>query len=109
MKFNHWLPKLLSKLPYQRINAIVLFGTIYFREEEKNIDKRLYKHELKHVEQQKKEPIMFYLKYILYYLINMIKNIGFLFKEIIKTFTKYHLKSYKEIKYEIEAREEEKS
>ena len=96
MKYNHWIPKMLTKIiPKIRINAIVLFGTIYFAESEDQVDERLYQHELKHVEQQNNEGILFYFRYFYEYLKNRLKGMS-------------HGKAYLLISYEIEARKAEK-
>ena len=89
MKYNHWIPKLL------KVNAIVLFQTIYFAMTKNLVTERLIRHEKKHIEQQKKEgSIKFKIKYFLEYLKNLAKY-------------RNHHRAYYYISYEIEARKAE--
>lgn len=68
MYYNHWLPKLL------KVNAIVLFQTIYFSDNENEISKRLLEHEKVHVKQQERlGNFIFLIIYILEFLLNLIK------------------------------------
>ena len=90
MKYNHWLPKLLN------VNAIVLFQTIYYAMPQNKVSDRLRRHEEKHVEQQKEEgSIMFKVKYFYEFLVNYIRN-------------RNYWKAYRNISYEVEAREVER-
>ena len=96
MKFNHWLPKLLSKLPGMRINAIVLFYTAYFYQPEEKVSERLLRHEKEHIRQQEEEGFFWFLiKYISEFLINYVRY--FSFRE-----------AYLKISYEVEARRAER-
>lgn len=96
MKFEHWLPNLLTNLlPNQKINAIVLFKVVYFREERLKTSEKLIRHEKTHIKQQNNEGLLFYFKYVTEYFTNLIKY-------------KNHYKSYRNISYEIEARAAEK-
>jgi hypothetical protein len=95
MKYNHWLPKLLTKLiPGQIVNAIVLFKRVYFLKEKSQVDEKLIRHEKKHIDQQEKDGLKFYLIYFVEYLANRSKGMS-------------HFESYKNISYEIEARKAE--
>lgn len=95
MKYDHWLPKLLSVIPGMRINAIVLFCTAYFYQPENEVSQRLVRHEKEHIRQQKEEGFLWFLiGYISEFLINLIKYRNF--KE-----------AYLNISYEIEARSAE--
>lgn len=96
IKYRHWLPKLLTKLiPGMTVNAIVIFGNIYFLKRKSMVSKKLFRHELVHVEQQEREGVLFYIRYICEYLKNLIKY-------------KNHTRAYLNISYEIEARKAEK-
>lgn len=96
MKYNHWLPRFLTKiLPNQRINAIVLFKTVLFREKKENVSKRLIRHERKHIEQQERLGLKFYYLYLKEYLSNRKKGMK-------------HFEAYRNISFEIEARKAEK-
>ena len=88
MKYNHWLPKLI------KVNAIVINKTIYFAMEKEEVTDRLLKHEKEHIKQQNEEGILFYPKYFLEYLKNLLKY-------------KNHNKAYWYISYEIKARKAE--
>jgi len=112
MKFNHWLPKIITKLrriidKNYRLNAIVLLGTIYFYDEEDDVNKKLFKHELKHVEQQEKEGILFYFKYLYEWIEYIFLHVKF--KDIISLKRLFNLFdiAYLNISYEIEARKAE--
>lgn len=95
MKYNHWLPKLLTKLsPNSTINAIVLFKTVLFREKKENISERLIKHEKKHIEQQEEFGLKFYYLYLKEYINNRLDGMS-------------HRKAYLNISFEIEARNAE--
>jgi len=96
VKYNHWLPKLLTKLsPNSTINAIVLFKTVLFREKKDNVSKRLIKHEKTHIKQREKLGLKFYYLYLKEYIQNRLDNMS-------------HRESYLNISFEIEAREAEK-
>lgn len=89
MKYNHWLPKLIN------VNAIVLFQTIYYAMPKAKVSDRLRRHEEKHVEQQKeKGSLVFKIKYVYEFIINYIRYWKF-------------WKAYRNISYEIQAREAE--
>ena len=85
MYYNHWLPKLL------KVNAIVLLGVVYFAERKKQITERLYKHELRHKEQQEEDGVKFYIIYLKEYFVNLVKY-------------RNHHKAYYNISYEKDAR-----
>ena len=90
MKYNHWLPKLL------KVNAIVLFQTIYYAMPQKKVSDRLRRHEEKHVEQQKEEgSIMLKIKYMYEFAVNFVKY-------------RNYWKAYRSISYEVEARQAER-
>ena len=91
MKYNHWLPKLL------KVNAIVLFQVIYYAMVKGEVSARLRRHEEKHVQQQQQEgSIIFKIKYVYEFTSNYIRYRNF-------------WKAYRNISYEVEAREAEKS
>ena len=94
IKYNHWIPKLISLIPGIKINAIVLFKTAYFRQPKNEISLRLIRHEKEHVQQQREEGLLFYSRYFYEYLCNLINY-------------KNHYKAYYYISYEIEARKAE--
>ena len=90
-KYNHWLPKLL------KVNGIVLFKTIYYRQKSIYVSDRLRWHEEKHVEQQEKEgSLIFKVKYVYEFVVNYIRYRKF-------------WQAYRNISFEIEARQAEKS
>ena len=90
MIYNHWLPKFLN------VNAIVLFQVIYYVMPKEDVSGRLRRHEEKHVEQQEEEgSIIFKIKYVYEFAVNYIRYRKF-------------WKAYKNISYEIEAREAER-
>ena len=90
MKYNHWLPKLL------KVNAIVLFQNVYYAMPKGKVSNRLLRHEEKHVVQQREEGIiMFKIKYIYEFAVNYVRYRNF-------------WKAYRNISYEVEAREAER-
>ena len=90
MKYKHWIPKLL------KVNAIVIFQTIYYAMPEEKVSDRLRRHEEKHVQQQREEGnIIFKIKYVYEFLVNYIKYRKF-------------WKAYRNISFEVEARQAEK-
>ena len=89
MKYNHWLPQLIN------VNAIVLLKTIYYAMPQKKVSDRLRRHEEKHVEQQEEEgSIIFKIKYVYEFVVNYVRYRKF-------------WKAYKNISYEVEAKEAE--
>jgi len=92
MEYNHWLPKLMSKLIPGRVNGTVLFGTAYFYYPKEEVSGRLYRHEKAHLRQQERDGMLYFkLRYITEFLLNLLKYRSF--------FTAYY-----NISYEVEAR-----
>ena len=96
MKFNHWLPKLLSKLTGTGIAGIVIFKTAYFPQSREDTPKKTIIHEKTHIRQQEEDGFFWFLiNYISEFLINYVRYFSF-------------QKAYRNISYEVEAREAER-
>ena len=90
---NHWFfdwPPMTWGI-FKQFIAITIFKNILFRG---NISPGIVRHELVHIEQQRRElfPTMFYLKYIMEFIYNILFKYPFKFS-----------KAYHKISYEIEA------
>lgn len=95
-KYNHWI----FRLPIlKNFGGIVLFGTVYFKDDYDKIPKSMILHEMTHIEQMKDDGyFLFYFKYIYYHIRGYMK-------------WKNHWDAYWFNPYEIEARynEEERN
>ena len=69
--YNDWLAKLINKLGFI---AITINGTCHCYGAEISIGSPLYKHESKHVEQEKNLGFLFYIQYVLWSIIKGYKN-----------------------------------
>ena len=85
--YNHWLPKLI------KVNAITLGRHIFYAEQK--VSDRLRKHEEEHVLQYLEDGI---IPFLICYFYEYIKN---------RSQGMSHYKAYKNISYEVEARNAE--
>jgi hypothetical protein len=89
-KYNHWLPKYLGAA------AITLGYTIVYDMAENEVPQRLYRHEMKHIEQISRLGVIpFYVLYLWEYIQGRRKGLS-------------HWEAYREISFEKEAVKAEK-
>ena len=94
LKYKHWIFKLPWMKPY---SAICLGRTVYFREDQSKVTRRLLSHEMVHQEQISRHgAVLFYLIYLYDYWLNLIQY-------------RSHRKAYLAIRFEKEAFEREQA
>lgn len=84
-KWNHWLPKLL------KVNAIVLYPFILYKDPWSDKLKGIIKHEWVHIDQIRRVGVCrYYLSYLLYYVAGRLSKLG-------------HYHAYRSIPWEVVA------
>ena len=91
IKYNHWLPKLVSNL-FMPILGITIYPNIYFKMSEVFVSKSLIRHESIHIEQYKECGVIGFL---------LIYSYDYLYSRLYLCYD--HYDSYMNIRFEQEA------